>query len=122
MEKQLHVMTPDQADAIIAELNVCFPSKNLVVEEVRRWENNLLTFHFEDARKAVKKIEDHCKFFPSWAEFREAISPLHSHRVWVEKERREAEQKALEKPRTEEDRKEIAKIIAQIKASLSNYS
>jgi hypothetical protein len=112
-------MTPDQADAIIAELNICFPSKNLVVEEVRRWENNLLPFHFEDARKAVKKIEDHCKFFPSWAEFREAIHPLHDHRIWVEKERRENEQKALEKPPTEEDRQNIAEIIKQIKESLS---
>ena len=111
-------MTPDQADAIIAELNICFPAKNLVVEEVRRWEQNLERFHFEDARVAVKKIENVSRFFPSWAEFREAIWPLHEHRLWVEKERREAERKELEKPQTEEDRQRISAIISEIMAGL----
>jgi O-methyltransferase involved in polyketide biosynthesis len=112
-------MTPDQADAIIAELNICFPAKNLVVEEVRRWEQNLEMFHFEDARRAVKKIEDTSRFFPSWAEFRETIWPMHEHRLWIEKERRDSERKALEKPQTEEDRLRISEIIAEIRAGLS---
>jgi O-methyltransferase involved in polyketide biosynthesis len=112
-------MTPDQADAIIAELNICFPAKNLVVEEVRRWEQNLEMFHFEDARRAVKKIEDTSRFFPSWAEFRETIWPMHEHRLWMEKERRDSERKALEKPQTEEDRLRISAIIAEIRAGLS---
>lgn len=111
-------MTPDQADAIIAELNICFPSKNLVVEEVRRWEQNLEKFHFEDARRAVKRIEDTSRFFPSWAEFREAIWPLHEHRLWVEKERRDAERKELEKPQTEEERQRISAVISEIMAGL----
>ena len=34
-------MTLDEADQIIAELNICFPSKKLLVEEVKRWEQNL---------------------------------------------------------------------------------
>jgi O-methyltransferase involved in polyketide biosynthesis len=111
-------MTPDQADAIIAELNICFPSKNLVVEEVRRWEQNLERFHFEDARAAVKRIEDTSRFFPSWAEFRETIWPLHEHRLWVEKERRDAERKQLEKPQTEEERQRISAVISEIMAGL----
>jgi len=48
-------MTIDEADAIIAELNLCFPTKQLIIEEVKRWERNLVEFYFDDAKKAVKK-------------------------------------------------------------------
>ena len=110
-------MTLDEADAIIAELNICFPSKQLLVEEVKRWEGNLEGFHYEDAKLAVKKIEDTCRFWPSWSEFRSVIMPLHQHRLWVQKERREQEQRALERPKTPEEIAEINKIIQGIRAS-----
>ena len=111
-------MTLDEADAIIAELNICFPSKQLLVEEVKRWEVNLKDFYYEDAKIAVKKIEDTCKFWPSWSEFRGEIMPLHKHRLWLEKERREQEQKALERPRTPEEVAQINEIIKGIKERL----
>lgn len=112
-------MTLDEADAIIAELNICFPSKQLLVEEVKRWEGNLEPFHFDDAKKAVKRIEENCKFWPSWAEFREAIMPLHKERMWFEKEEQERQQKALEQPRTPEEAARVAEIIKQIRDNLS---
>lgn len=111
-------MNLDQADMVIAELNVCFPSKKLIVEEVKRWEQNLLVYHYEDAVKAVKIIEDTSKFWPSWAEFREAITPMHKERLWIEKERREREQRALMPARTPEEDVRIAEIIKQIKENL----
>lgn len=111
-------MTLDEADAIIAELNICFPAKHLVVEEVKRWEGNLSAYHFDDARKAVKNIEDNCKFWPTWAEFREAILPIHKNRVWSEAQRIENEKRALEKPQTEQEKAEIARIIASIRENL----
>lgn len=114
-------MTHDEADAIIAELNICFPSKQLIVEEVKRWEDNLSDFHFDDARRAVKHIENTCKFWPSWAEFREAIMPMHKERLWIEKERRdEQRQRELERPQTPEDRARISAIIAEIRAGLTS--
>lgn len=111
-------MTLDEADAIIAELNICFPSKQLLVEEVKRWEGNLAQFHYEDAKRAVKHIEDTCKFWPSWAEFREAIMPFHKERVWIEKERRE-QQRAIKAPRTPEEEARVSEIIKTIKDNLS---
>lgn len=111
-------MTLDEADAIIAELNICFPSKQLIVEEVKRWETNLAEYHFDDARKAVKRIEEHSRFWPSWAEFREAIQPLHKERLYFENEKRQREQRELETPQTEEDKERIAAIIRDIRAGL----
>ena len=111
-------MTLDEADAIIAELNICFPSKQLVVEEVKRWESNLNNFNFDDARRAVKHIEENSKFWPSWAEFREAIMPLHKKRLWDESERRERQNRELETPLSDEDREKIKAIIAEIRAKL----
>lgn len=112
-------MNIDEADAIIAELNICFPSKQLIVEEVKRWEGNLLPFHYDDAKRAVKHIEDTSKFWPSWSEFREAIMPMHKERLWIEKERREREQRALQPARTPEDAAKIAEIIKSIKENLA---
>lgn len=112
-------MTHDEADAIIAELNICFPSKQLIVEEVKRWENNLAQFHYDDAKRAVKRIEDTSRFWPSWAEFREAIMPMHKERQWIEKEKRERDQKALEKPRDPDEAARIAEIIKGIRDNLS---
>lgn len=115
-------MNLDQADAIIAELNICFPSRQLLVEEVKRWEDNLSEFCFEDAKKAVKRIEENSKFWPSWAEFREAILPLHKKRIWLENDQSERARLALEPVRTPEENAEIAKIIKQIKSGLLKKS
>lgn len=115
-------MNLDQADAIIAELNICFPSRQLLVEEVKRWEDNLSEFYFEDAKKAVKRIEENSKFWPSWAEFREAILPLHKKRIWLENDQLERARLALEPVRTPEENAEIAKIIKQIKSGLLKKS
>jgi hypothetical protein len=112
-------MNIDEADAIIAELNICFPGKQLLVEEVKRWEGNLAPFHYDDAKRAVKHIEDTSKFWPSWSEFREAIMPMHKERLWIEKERREREQRQLMPARTPEETARIQDIIQGIKENLS---
>lgn len=111
-------MTVDEADAIIAELNICFPAKQLIVEEVKRWEGNLAEFHFDDARQAVKRIEESSRFWPSWAEFREVILPMHKKRLWDIKDLEERKMRELEAPQSEEDRQKIAQIIQDIKRTL----
>lgn len=62
-------MTYDEADKIIAELNIVFPSKKLLVEEVKRWEDNLAPYDYLIARNAVKRAEESMTRWPSWAEF-----------------------------------------------------
>ncbi len=73
-------MTPDEADRIIAELNVIFPSKKLIVEEVLRWEENLSPYSYDSAKSAIRAIEMNAKFWPSWAEFRQTIDPIERRR------------------------------------------
>jgi hypothetical protein len=70
-------MTLDEADKIIAELNVVFPSKKLSVEEVLRWEENLSTYSYASAREAIRIIERSLKFWPTWADFYEVVTPIH---------------------------------------------
>lgn len=108
-------MTLDEADAIIAELNICFPSKQLVVEEVKRWEQNLLPYTYEDAQKAVRRIEQSCKFWPSWAEFKDTVLPIHRHRLLEAQEGLQASLRAIERPRSEEEDEQIRQIIQGIK-------
>jgi hypothetical protein len=62
-------MTLDEADKIIAELNIVFPSKKLLVEEVKRWEENLVPFDYQVARNTVRKIEENMSRWPAWADF-----------------------------------------------------
>lgn len=69
-------MTPDEADRIVAELNIIFPSKKLIVEEVLRWEENLAPYSYETAKSAVRVVEMNSKYWPSWAEFRQVIDPI----------------------------------------------
>lgn len=69
-------MTLDEADKIIAELSIVFPQRKLVVEEVFRWEENLLPFQYADARETVRVIERSSSFFPTWADFYKTVSPL----------------------------------------------
>lgn len=62
-------MTYDEADKIIAELNIVFPLKKLLVEEVKRWEENLLPYEYQIARNSVRRVEETMTRWPSWAEF-----------------------------------------------------
>lgn len=110
-------MTLDEADKIIAELNICFPNKKLLVEEVVRWEENLVDYEYDDARRAVKQIENNCKFWPSWAEFREALIPSISERRALQ-----AQQVRLALPEhepTPEERDRVKHIIAEMKNKFS---
>jgi len=71
--QKVRLMEKDQADYVLAQLAVVFSSKTLNVEEVRRWVKNLEPYDFDVAVEAVKRVEDSCKFWPSWAEFKEAL-------------------------------------------------
>lgn len=66
-------MTLDEADKIIAELNIVFPSKKLLVEEVKRWEENLVPYEYHVARNAVRKVEESLSRWPAWADFLKEI-------------------------------------------------
>lgn len=106
-------MTADEADRIIAELNIVFPNKKLNVEEVLRWEANLAPFSVESARETVRLVEQSMKFWPTWADFKEIIVPIHK------REQIAAQQLALqsaEAPCTpEETREHIARIREMMK-------
>lgn len=73
LSQKVRLMEKDQADYVLAQLSVVFSSKQLNVEEVRRWVGNLRPYDYDVAIEAVKRIEDSCKFWPSWAEFKEAL-------------------------------------------------
>ena len=116
------LMNIDEADRIVAELNICFPNKNLLVEEVIRWEENLADYDFSDAKRAIKHIEDTCKFWPSWAEFKEAIQPFKRERV-EEMRRLESRNRELAMPvQTEEEYANTKEIIKQLRSRFTNNS
>ena len=69
-------MTPDHGDYVLAKLSVVFPNKALNVEEVRFWVEKLEPFEFDHAMLAVGKISDTCRFWPSWAEFKEVLEAV----------------------------------------------
>ena len=71
-------MTLDEADQIIAELNIVFPSKKLLVEEVKRWEENLVPYEYLIVRSAIKRTEQTMSFWPSWADFIKEIKGAQS--------------------------------------------
>lgn len=90
-------MTVDEADKIIAELSLVFPNKKLTVEEVYRWEENLLPYQYQTARDTVKRLERTLRFFPAWADFYEMINPVHIREI------QDANAKRLELERAEQD-------------------
>ena len=108
-------MTLDEADQIIAELNIVFPTKKLTVEEVHRWEGNLEQFDFKIAREAIRSLEFTEHFWPSWAKFYEHYKTIYHNRT-VETPMLQLEAP----PMSEEDKRlcaiEIEKIKEQIKA------
>jgi hypothetical protein len=75
-------MTEDEADYVLAKLSVSFPSKRLSTEEVHNWASNLAPFDFDQALKAAKSVEDSCKFWPSWAEFREHLGACRETEIY----------------------------------------
>jgi len=66
-------MNEDESDYILAQLSVAFPTKKLTVPEVSLWGRKLSSFDYETALGALDQVIDTCKFWPSWAEFREAL-------------------------------------------------
>ena len=66
-------MIEDHADYLLAKLSVAFPGKPLTVEEVRYWVEKLLPYDFDQAMEALGRVEDNCKFWPSWAEYKEYL-------------------------------------------------
>jgi len=108
-------MTLDEADKIIAELSIVFPQRKLVVEEVFRWEQNLLPFLYEDARETVRLIERSSSFFPAWADFYKTVSPI-ALRNRNNAQALELESAPEDRPCTpEENLEQIAKIKEIIK-------
>ena len=63
-------MTPDEADWLLARMSVAWPVKMLNVEEVRFWIEKLQPYDIEDSIQALNRLEDTCKFWPSWSEFK----------------------------------------------------
>ena len=91
-------MTPDHGDYVLAKLSVVFPNKALNVEEVRFWVEKLEPFEFDHAMLAVGKISDTCKWWPSWAEFKEVLLAVRP-RVVYELERPEGKPASKEEAR-----------------------
>jgi hypothetical protein len=102
-------MTPDEADRIVAELNIIFPSKKLIVEEVLRWEENLEAYSYESGKAAIKAIEMNSKYWPSWAEFRQVIEPI-ARRLQIESNQLALRSAAEEPCSREENLAAIAEI------------
>lgn len=114
-------MNIDEADAIIAELNLCFPHAKINKEVVKRWEQNLAPYDYNDARATVKTIEDTCEFWPSWAKFLAVIKPMHQRRLFDEEQRRRNEMydRQIEAAANPENEAKTRALIAQIKQNLA---
>lgn len=114
-------MNIDEADAIIAELNLCFPHAKINKEVVKRWEQNLLPFDYRDARVTVKTVEETCEFWPSWAKFLAIIRPLNHRRILDDEQRRrdEMHDRQLEAAADPEAQARTRAMIAQIKQNLA---
>jgi hypothetical protein len=76
-------MTEDEADYVLAQLSVAFPSKTLSVPEVHLWVEKLSPYAFDDGMAAVKRIMDTAKFWPSWAEFRGTLKAVKGPDMYV---------------------------------------
>ena len=114
-------MNENEADRIIAELAICFPAKTLSVEEVNRWNENLLRFNYEDARATVKRIEETCKFWPTWAEFLEAVAPILRERDFQKRLDNTSSRLAIEAPeQTEEDYARTKELIKQLRSKFTS--
>ena len=74
-------MTPDEADYVLARMSVVWSSKMLNVEEVRFWVEKLSPYELDVVLDSLKRVEDTCKFWPSWAEYKSAIRATQNSRV-----------------------------------------
>ena len=109
LERSVNV-TPDEADYVLARMSVVWSSKMLNVEEVRFWVGKLCDYEFDICMDALQKIEDTCKFWPSWAEFKSSIKAVQNSRVPFVGELQQPEEQTTPPERVRE-------IIADIKAN-----
>lgn len=72
LERSVNV-TPDEADWLLARMSVAWPSKMLNVEEVRFWIEKLQPYTLDESVEACNRLEDTCKFWPSWSEFKTSL-------------------------------------------------
>jgi len=102
-------MNEDESDYILAQLSVAYPTKKLSVPEVSLWARKLAPFAYQTATQALDTVIDNCKFWPSWAEFREVLVASRLHEVLE-----------LEEPDTCLSREETLEKIQEIKERLTN--
>ena len=101
-------MTPDESDWLLARMSIAWSGKMLNVEEVRFWIEKLRPYDREESIQALNRLEDTCKVWPSWAEFKTAIRAVRNSHAPTVGELQEPEEKI-----TPPD--EVRKIIAEIK-------
>ena len=101
-------MTPDESDWLLARMSIAWSGKMLNVEEGRFWIEKLRPYDLEESIQALNRLEDTCKFWPSWAEFKTAIRAVRNSHAPTVGELQEPEEKI-----TPPD--EVRKIIAEIK-------
>ena len=109
LERSVNV-TPDEADWLLARMSVAWPSKMLNVEEVRFWIEKLQPYTLDDSVESCNRLEDTCKFWPSWSEFKTSLRAVqNSH---------EKNFVQLQQPKEEITPPErVREIIANIKAN-----
>jgi hypothetical protein len=66
-------MEQAQAERLLGRLVAAYPSRQLTDDSVELFIEKLAKERFEDASVGVEKVIETGKFFPSWAELREAI-------------------------------------------------
>jgi len=103
-------VTPDEADYVLARMSVVWSSKMLNVEEVRFWVEKLSPYELDIVLDALKRVEDTCKFWPSWAEYKSAIRAIQNSRVPSYGELQQPEKKVTSPEKVRE-------IIADIRAN-----
>lgn len=81
-------MEAEQAEKLLGRLAAAYPSRQLTDDSVELFIEKLSKERYEDARVGVEKVIETGKFFPSWAELREAI-PRESAADFMARVRRE---------------------------------
>jgi hypothetical protein len=66
-------MEQAQAEKLLGRLVAAYPSRKLTDDSVELFIEKLSNERYEDARVGVEKVIETGKFFPSWAELREAM-------------------------------------------------
>ena len=66
-------MKQEQAEKLLSRLSAAYPAMKLKDESAELFIEKVMGERFEDALVGVEKIIETSRFFPSWAELREAI-------------------------------------------------